>query len=187
MIELINTSNMDERRHNESSSSELCLSCGLCCKGLLFNRAALRSEEIKAARNVALQYFPSGDGKFAFRLPCLFFQEDRCLIYKNRFEACRKYRCDLLKRVANGELNSAEGMWIVAKIKNIMSSISLKMASIEQLNINSEPDEDFRQRIIKTLDFQCRNPMICKDTGTLLRDIEEFLILLHDYIDKRAN
>lgn len=186
MIGTINLPNMDEKEHNEAYSSELCLSCGICCKGLLFNRAALKPDEIEMAKDVMLQYFPSGDGKSAFRLPCP-FQEERCSIYKNRFEACRRYRCDLLKRAANGELNSAESKWIVTKIKNIMSSISLRMASIEQLNINSGPNEDFRQRIIKTLDFQCRNPMICKDTGTLLRDTEEFLILLHDYIDKRAN
>lgn len=180
-------SSMNEKGHNKANSSELCLSCGLCCKGLLFNRAALKPDEIEMAKNIMLQYFPSGDGKFAFRLPCHFFQEERCTIYKNRFEACRRYRCDLLKRAASGDLNSDESKRIVTKIKSTMSSISLRMASIEQLNINSEPNGDFRQRIIKTLDFLCRNPMICKDTGTLLRDTEEFLILLHDYIDKRAN
>lgn len=179
--------NMNEKRNDEANSSDLCLSCGLCCKGLLFNRAVLKPDEIIMAKDVMLQYFPSGDGKFAFRLPCPLFQEERCIIYKNRFEACRRYRCDLLKRAASGELNSADSRRMVTKIRSTMTSISLRMASVEQLNTNSEPDGDFKQRIIKTLDFLCRNPMVCKDAGRLLRDTEDFLVLLHEYVDKRAD
>lgn len=186
-IKFINLPNMDEKGHNGLNSSELCLSCGLCCKGLLFNRAALKPDEREIARDVALQFFPSGDGKYAFRLPCPFFKEERCSIYSIRFEACRKYRCDLLRKTANGELEFAKSMQIIARIKSIMSSISDRMASIEQISLNSDDNENFRQRIVKNLDFQCRNPMICQDAGALLREIERFLILLHDYIEKRAN
>jgi Fe-S-cluster containining protein len=180
-------SNVNEKGHNESSRSELCLSCGLCCKGLIFNRVAVRPDETEMAEDLELHCFPSGDGKFAIRLPCPLFKGERCSIYSNRFDACKKYRCDLLKRLIIGDLSLLESKRMVIKTKNIMSSISQRMTNIEQLNINPEPHEDFRQRIIKALDFLCRNPMICKDTGELLRDIEGFLIILHDYIDKRAD
>ncbi|RQW79584.1 MAG: hypothetical protein EHM14_08120 [Methanothrix sp.] len=180
-------SDADELGHTKSAGSELCLSCGLCCKGLLFNRAGLLPEEAAKAEELGLHCFPSGDGKFAFRLPCPWFQNERCSIYSARFDACQRYRCDLLKRLANGDLSVSEGKRIINKIKNDMSSISLKMESVVQTNSGSELPLDFRQRIVKTLDFLCRNPMICKDAGTFLREVESFLILLHDCIEKRAN
>ena len=93
----------------------------------------------------------------------------------------------MLKRLANDELSVLEGKQIISKIKKDMSSISFKMESVEQLNLRSELPLDFRQRIVKTLDLFCRNPRICKDAGTFLREVESFLILLHDCIDKRAN
>jgi len=180
-------SDADELGHIKPAGSELCLSCGLCCKGLLFNRAGLLPGEVARAEELGLHCFPSGDGKFAFRLPCPWFQDERCSIYSARFDACQRYRCDLLKRLANDELSVLEGKQIISKIKKDMSSISFKMESVEQINARSELPLDFRQRIVKTLDFLCRNPMICKDAGTFLREVESFLILLHDCIDKRAN
>jgi fructose-1,6-bisphosphatase len=61
----------------------------------------------------------------------------------------------LLKRLANDELSVLEGKQIISKIKKDMSSISFKMESVEQLNLRSELPLDFRQRIVKTLDFLC--------------------------------
>jgi hypothetical protein len=95
-------------------------------------------------------------------------------------DACKRYRCNLLKRLINGEINLEESKLIVFQVKNLMDSINEQM-------INVEPSGDFRQRIVKFLDLQCRNPMICRDPSALLKDIESFYIILHRYIETRAN
>ena len=78
--------------HIESKGSELCLYCGLCCKGVIFNRAALKPNEIGLARDYGLHYFTAGKGEYAFRLPCHLYQNNRCSIYLNRLNACNVVR-----------------------------------------------------------------------------------------------
>lgn len=166
--------------HIESKGSELCLYCGLCCRGVIFNRAALKPDEIRPAKDYGLHYFTAGNGEYAFRLPCRLYQNNKCSIYLNRLNACKRYRCNLLKRLINGEIGLEESKLIVFQVKSLMDSINKQM-------INVEPSGDFRQRIVKFLDLQCRNPMVCKDPSALLKDIESFYIILHRYIEKRAN
>lgn len=140
--------------HIESKGSELCLYCGLCCRGVIFNRAALEPSEIKPAKDYGLRYFKANKGEYAFRLPCCLYQNDKCSIYLNRLNACKRYRCSLLKRLINGDIDLEESKLIV---------------------------------VVKFLDMQCRNPMVCRDPSSLLKDIESFYIILHRYIEKRAN
>jgi hypothetical protein len=166
--------------HIELKASELCLCCGLCCRGIIFNRAALKPDEIGLAKDCGLRYFTSGKGEFAFRLPCHLYQNDRCSIYLNRPHACKKYRCYLLKRLINGDIDLEASKLIVFQLKDLMDSIDKQMIGIE-------PSGDFRQRIVKFLDLRCRNPMIFKDPNALIRDIESFYVTLRRYIEKRAN
>lgn len=60
------------------------------------------------------------------------------------------------------------------------------MDSIDKQMIGIEPSGDFRERFARFLDLQYKNPMICKDSNALFRDIETFYIILHRYIEKRA-
>ncbi len=166
--------------HIEPKASELCLYCGLCCRGVIFNRAALEPDEIKPAKNYGLHYFTANKGEYAFRLPCHLYQNNRCSIYSNRLSACKRYRCNLLKRLINGDIDLEESKLIVFQVKSLMNSINRQMSNVE-------PSGDFRQRIVKFLDMQCRNPMVCRDPSALLKDIESFYIILHRYIEERAN
>ena len=52
--------------------------------------------------------------------------------------------------------------------------------------INIEPAIDFRQKIAKYLDLQYKNPTVyC--SGALLKDIESFYVILHRFIEERAD
>ncbi len=166
--------------HAKLQGTELCLSCGLCCKGVIFNRAALKPDEIWLANDNGLDYFPAGEGMFAFRLPCRLYQNNKCSTYLNRPDACKRYRCDLLKRLTSGDIDLEESKLIVSQVKSLMDSINKQM-------INVEPSGDFRQRIVEFLDLQSRNSMIYKDSNALLKDIELFYATLQRYIEKRAN
>lgn len=168
-----------ENGHFELKGAELCLSCGLCCKGVIFNRAALKPDEIGLAKDCGLDYFPAGEGKFAFRLPCHLYQNSKCSIYLNRPDACKRYRCDLLKRLISGDIDFEESKLIVFQVKSLMDSINKQM-------INVEPSGDFRQRVVKFLDLQSRNSMIYKDSNALLKNIESFYVILQGHIERRA-
>jgi uncharacterized protein len=165
--------------HVDAMGIELCLSCGLCCQGVIFNRAGLKPDEIGLAKDNGLDYFPSGEEEFAFRLPCRLYQDDKCSIYLIRPEACRRYRCDLLKRLTNKAISLEESKIIVSQIKSLMDSINKQMDNIE-------PSADFNQRIIKFLDLQSRNSLTSKDSSAFLRDIGHFFVFLQKNIERRA-
>ncbi len=166
--------------HTELKGFELCLYCGLCCTGAIFDRAALKSDEIRFAKDHGLQYFTTGNREFAFHLPCHLYLNNKCSIYSNRPNACKRYRCDLLKRLMNGDLYLEDGKLIVFRVKSLMNSIDKQTSNVE-------PSADFRQRVIKFLDLNSRNPMSFRDPVSLLKDIESFYIILHRYIEKRAS
>lgn len=166
--------------HIESKGSELCLSCGLCCKGIIFNRAALKPDELKFAKGTGLNYFTERKGKYAFRLPCHLYRNGRCSAYLNRLDACKRYQCKLLKRLMKGEIDIEESRMIILQAKSLMSLID------KQID-DTETSTDFRQKIARALDLQYKNITIYSCSGVLLKDIESFYVILHRFIEDRAN
>ncbi|VVB71837.1 Uncharacterised protein [uncultured archaeon] len=161
----------DETRRYESNSSVLCLSCGLCCQGLIFNRAALLHDEIKLAEDMNLEYFCADDGELAFRLPCHIYQNDRCSMYHSRLDARKRYQCLLLKRLNNGDLDLDKGRKIVMQAESLMDTINRQLD-----DINITATDDFRQRIAGFLNLQYKNPMIGWGSANgLLGEIEDFI------------
>ena len=103
--------------------SELCLSCGLCCSGLLFSRASVHAEEIEGLAAVGIRvqrYHEKGD---AFPLPCVAHRNGCCSVYESRPEVCRKYRCELLKDVDAGRTSLAKAHEVVATTKGLIGAI----------------------------------------------------------------
>ena len=161
-----------------SPASRLCISCGLCCRGIIFNRAALKPEERGLAMKHGLEYFSNGDEGFAFSLPCRLFREEGCPIYLERLSACKRYKCNLLKRVISGETALNEGLIIVSKTRSIMDSI-------EQIS-DHDGQMDLRQKVQKLLNLQYKNQINPKVSSALLKDIESLYIILHQCFDERA-
>jgi hypothetical protein len=118
-----------------SNGSDLCISCGLCCRGVLHNSALVEKYEINKVRKLGLSYFKKTSDKSAFKLPCVLFIGNKCSIYySSRPSTCVNYRCKLLKRLLNGEINISESKQVVSKTKNLVGSIE------SQLPINDFSD-----------------------------------------------
>jgi len=64
-----------------SIGSQLCLSCGLCCQGVMEKAAVLEPNEIELAKELKLEYFMTSDGIHKFRLLCPLVNEDVCTVY----------------------------------------------------------------------------------------------------------
>jgi hypothetical protein len=124
---------MDDISHkgiSDSKGSDLCLSCGLCCRGVLHNNAYVEEYEINKVRELSLSYFKKTSGKSAFRLPCKLFIANKCSIYReSRPSTCENYRCKLLKRLLTGEININESKQVVSKIENLVKSIESQLSN----------------------------------------------------------
>lgn len=93
-----------EKILNEELSA-LCLTCGMCCDGTLFNKATIQDDaDEKIALNLGLTTFSNTKGERFFKLPCHHFKKC-CTIYdKERPSVCHTYFCKPLRDVRNGKL-----------------------------------------------------------------------------------
>jgi Fe-S-cluster containining protein len=86
--------------------SSLCLTCGLCCNGVLFRDVRLQPRD-DAAR---LRRLTPGLGLRAgkFPQPCAALCADnRCAHYAERPQHCRAFECALLQSVQRGDTTEA--------------------------------------------------------------------------------
>lgn len=106
----------------ESAASKLCRSCGLCCSGVLFDkaRAAPHPSAHLAALGLAMV---EGDDKW-FSLPCPHHDGLECTIYSRRPRICGDYRCALLERVDEGRAGLEEARGIVAKARALVADLT---------------------------------------------------------------
>lgn len=115
-------------------AESLCLSCGLCCSGVLHNWTFLQPEEVDLASKLGLEVIqPSrrqtrSDPRPVFRQPCRALDGTTCQIYKDRPQACRVYTCHVLQRMEIGELSQAEAQELVSCARHLIDELRAKMS-----------------------------------------------------------
>ena len=95
---------------DQDPSSALCLACGLCCSGALFDLVPLDADEIAHARALRLPVLqgPHVDG---FAPPCPELHDRACAIYDaRRPRMCGAYACATLRAFQAGELAFAPAL-----------------------------------------------------------------------------
>jgi hypothetical protein len=108
----------------EGSESEICLACGFCCDGTLFNRVTAGPRET-AESFIAIGLTPidaSPGEKVGFRQPCSQFT-GLCSIYTSRPSACRSFRCRLLRSVEGGKYTVTEALQIVRETNALRDAL----------------------------------------------------------------
>ena len=113
---------MGQEDVEERDGSALCLSCGMCCRGMLHGWAALEPQERQWAVEVGLDMFDSERGP-AFRLPCTRLSGNACEIYRNRPAHCAGYRCRLLNKSLDGQVTLDGAQAIVGEAKNLAEEV----------------------------------------------------------------
>jgi len=84
--------------------SALCVGCGMCCDGTLFDRIGVTAEEqvrLKVLGFSLLRY----EGEMVFEQPCRSDDCGSCLIYEARPVVCRRFRCGLLQAYQSGAIS----------------------------------------------------------------------------------
>lgn len=85
----------------------LCLRCGMCCSGIMFDYVTLRDVEPEAMKALG-QSIVTFENEDCFVQPCRVLDHKKCTIYEKRPKACRKYRCETLDQLDDGSIDRAE-------------------------------------------------------------------------------
>lgn len=99
---------------NAGQPEKLCLSCGLCCNGVLFKDVELQPTDDPVQLNELGLPLRIRSGRGAnpgpstttikFPQPCAALLGCRCLVYAHRPQRCRQFDCSLLLRLRAGEI-----------------------------------------------------------------------------------
>jgi Fe-S-cluster containining protein len=103
------------------SAEDLCLSCGLCCDGALFDFVklepaddALRLQQLGLGVKVSRGRIPVT----RFPQPCAALCQDRtCRIYLERPRQCQEFECGVLKDAKAGQVTYAAALREVKKAR----------------------------------------------------------------------
>jgi hypothetical protein len=98
----------------------LCLDCGMCCDGTLFECVELEPSEQQAFVSVTL--IRVGD-KVAVPLPCSKHRDKRCTVYEQRPIRCKKFTCKLYEGVAAGSLSYHSAQTRIADAQRLFAVI----------------------------------------------------------------
>ena len=83
----------------------LCVQCGLCCDGTIFERARVFPEDDLARLEADGFVLLTAGERRGFALPCHHQQDRVCTVYQQwRPTVCHTFRCTLLHRFDAGEL-----------------------------------------------------------------------------------
>jgi len=108
--------------------SEICLRCGLCCDGTLFNRATMEAGEHEFVESLGLVVEAKPDGGFGFQLPCHHLVDGACSKYSERRpETCGDYRCDLLNAYVAGTMGLDDVLPVVQLVRSLVRELEVEM------------------------------------------------------------
>jgi hypothetical protein len=163
--------------NNESVSigSELCMSCGFCCQGILHLNAIIDKDEIDKLEKLGLEHLVQSSGDDCFPLPCKFFINNKCSIYSSRLSPCISYRCKLLEGLLNGDMNFADCKKIIKDVKNLIDSIQNQLPANFCLG-------NIRQEIEKSLSLSKKGLLSTKRFNfALIMDLAKIDIISKKY------
>lgn len=108
---------------DQPASSDLCLACGLCCDGSLFEHATLHPNEEEAARNLGLDVLGVSNTAPSFKQPCLAFNS-QCTIYDQRPQVCQKFRCKQLLRYSYNQASLQDGLAKISRARAMQAELA---------------------------------------------------------------
>jgi hypothetical protein len=130
---------------------EICITCGFCCDGTLFNKAVLKPGERGNLPEKIEKRCSKVDDEEFFLLPCTYFS-GKCNIYDQKKPiVCSKFRCQLLKKFSAGAITQAQAIQIVANALTLRREIYQLYQAIFQTEF-----EDSFQNLLFELPKLCQ-------------------------------
>ncbi len=110
-----------------SDSSNICLSCGVCCDGTLIGFVELSNEELPVLRDTMA--IEEANGKGFFLQPCKSYCNG-CTIYTKRPKQCANFNCKIIKSLEQKELDFNTALEIIDVVKQKRVAIEKKLAAL---------------------------------------------------------
>lgn len=112
-----------------NDSSNICLSCGLCCDGSLVGFVDVNNEELPALKE--LMEIDEEQSHGFFLLPCDNLGCNGCTIYSDRPKQCRSFNCGLLNAVTNKDVAFDSAKTTIKEVKAKKEVILKKLLTLE--------------------------------------------------------
>ncbi len=94
----------------------LCLACGLCCDGSIFEVVALSGAEAERLSTQGVRLTVRRGGTVLVQ-PCAALEGTCCRLYAQRPQGCRAFECLVLRRLSNGGLDESEALRVVREAR----------------------------------------------------------------------
>jgi hypothetical protein len=110
---------------SDEDASRLCLSCGICCSGALFEIVELDpGEDRRVGKHLpVLQHATTPHGHF--ELPCPGHDRSRgCTLYGDRPRTCAGYACNLLRDLRRGEVDLEAALRTAAELRTLLDRVA---------------------------------------------------------------
>ncbi len=164
-------------------SEQLCLACGLCCDGTLFDNVRLTPTD-DAARLKQLGHpikiSRSRTPLTFFRQPCAALCADRtCKLYAERPTQCRSFECGVYKDATSGKIPHATALRLVKQTRRKAEKIRQLLRQLDDTDEHRPLNERFR-RTQHRLETEHVSPAIAEIFAELSQAVHQFGLLAHE-------
>ena len=169
---------------------QLCLACGLCCDGTLFDHVQLKPND-DAAKLKALG-LPAAATRakipvIRFTQPCAALCADcTCRLYADRPKQCREFECGVYKDVQAGRISFATALVLVKKARRQAAGIRRLLRALGDVEEHRPLAERFRRtqrRMESTVTDEAANHKFAE----LGLAVHRLNLLAHDRFHMRAD
>jgi uncharacterized protein len=157
----------------------LCLACGLCCNGAIFNNVKLQAtDNAEQLRRLDLPLKRFGV-KLGCHQPCPAFVNERCRIYAWRPTHCRTFECMVLKRLKAGALKSGAAFKRVALARRRVATVTRLLSALGNRDDTTSLQARFRKTMATSHEL---NPDHVADLSKLTLAMHRLnLLLSHEF------
>ncbi|MBI1298543.1 hypothetical protein GC175_26720 [bacterium] len=107
-----------------SPAQSLCMRCGLCCDGTLFEWARVVPDDDPAQLDAGGFVLQTHRDRQRFELPCHHQQSRICTIYQQwRPSVCHHFKCGVLRRMEAGELSVDEAQALILRTVKVADRV----------------------------------------------------------------
>jgi len=111
-----------------AAASRLCLSCGLCCDGTLFQIVRMQPEDSPAKLAALGLRMRHRAEEYWMEQPCAALKRLCCTVYDQRPMRCRKFHCQQLTRLAGGEIDEGDALVLIADTRRLADRVRQLLA-----------------------------------------------------------
>jgi uncharacterized protein len=143
------------------AAEDICLTCGLCCNGVIFaDVKLLPGEEAAPLLSLGVPLLRTGSkrkssatatGGWKFTQPCAAHDGCRCRIYRSRPKYCREFECLLLKKLQQGASTQAHASRVIRAARRRAEKVRKILRALGDLDEATALADRFR-RMAKRLE-----------------------------------